>query len=147
MTTTDLIQSFIDADYEHLLSVANGALAVVFPKLRQAYPDIDEAADPDEIMLMFLATTIASDGYFTEPEYKFFCDLTGVTLSYAEVGKYIAAHLNEESKKAADFLFDNIVTDVEGKKALFLLCLAICAVDKSIPVEEISFIRRMLEVE
>ena len=144
MTMQELMQKFVDASYEELLDAAKDALNVVYPKIEEVFADNKDVSTGD-ILLMFISTTIASDGYFTDLEYRFFCDLTGTDYSYEKVKGFIAQHLGEEFKKSADILFDNIASDNESKNALFILCLAVCSVDKTINTEEIAFIRRLVE--
>ena len=142
----ELLQAFVNADYEELVDVAKESIQVVYPYLEKVFKDEDVSEDfSAKVLLHFIYTTFAADGEFTELEYKFYRDLTGTSASYADVKSSMADFEGEDDAALADQLFDEIVDDNDARAALLKLCLAICAVDETISAAEVKFIVRLLK--
>ena len=142
----EIMQAFESTEYSELVDVAKEAIAIAYPYITKVFADqeIDENL-PVKTILHFIATTIAVDGNYTELEHKFFCDVTGDTDSYEDNKAFIAQFADGKHADVADQLFDYIVNDNDAKAALLQLCLAICAVDKTISPDEVAFICKLID--
>ena len=143
----ELMQAFVNAEYSQLVTIAKGALATAYPYIAKicAESDADDENLASKVFLHFIGTTLAADGYYTELENKFFCDITGDTDSYEANKAYVAQYANSDSQSIADKLFDEVVNDDNARVALLHLCLAICAIDETISVEEVKFIQKLID--
>ena len=66
-TFNDLLQDFVNKSYEELVSIANGALEVIVEGLNK----VSGEANAADLILPFIATTLAVDGQYTQLEHNF----------------------------------------------------------------------------
>jgi hypothetical protein len=137
-TFADLLQDYVNKPYEELLELANDALAVIVEALIQVTPE-DNAA---EFILPFIATTLASDGRYSELEHTFLNDVLQGELTYDEAKTCMQAHYNPEIFEAVDKIIDACGQDL--KSALIVFCLCFAAVDETITREESAYLAKLL---
>ena len=94
------------------------------------------------IVLPFICTTLAVDGRFTELEYRFVKDVTGVSQSYDDFKSVVQNFYSDEWVSSIDKVIDACPSDV--KESLLSFCLAFVAVDETITREENAFIAKLL---
>lgn len=133
-----LLQEYVNAPYDVLLAVATEALNKVMP----VFSEIAEDGNGASIVLPFICTTLAVDGKFTELEYKFIKDVTGLELSYDELRNLVQQFYSAEWINAVDNLIDNCPNEV--KQSLLSFCLAFVSVDEHISREENAFIAKLM---
>ena len=134
ITYEKLMQKYVNASYETLLSVALSAINDVMPVFDQVAEDGNGAS----IVLPFICVTAASDGKFTELEYKFIKDVTGLDKDYNEFKEIVQHFYTEEWMTAANNLIDQCHPRI--KESILSFCLAFAAVDETISREENTFI-------
>lgn len=134
MTYEKLMQEYVNAPYENLLSVALAAINDVMPVFDQVADDGNGA----NIVLPFICVTLASDGKFTELEYRFIKDVTGLDKDYNEFKEVVQHFYTEEWMAAANNLIDQCNSEIKNRILTF--CLAFAAVDETISREENAFI-------
>ena len=112
VTYDQLMQNYVNASYDTLLGVANNNLDDLMPYFSK-YSDDGNGAS---LLLPFICTALAVDGKFTQLEYRFVKEVTGIDISYDEI-----------------------------KTSLLSFCLAFLAVDEKISKEENGFISKLLK--
>ena len=137
-TFADLLQDYVNKPYEELLEIANDALAVIVEALTQVAPEENTA----EFILPFIATTLASDGRYSEMEHNFLNDVLQGDLTYEEAKNCMQAHYNPEVFEFVDQLIDSCGQDL--KSALILFCLCFAAVDETITRDESAYLVKLL---
>ena len=133
-----LLQNYVNAPYSVLLSVANESLARIMPLFNEVAKDGNGAS----VVLPFICTAIAIDGKFSELEYKFVKDVTGISASYDEFKNIVQEFYCDEWVQATDKLIDSCPDEI--KNSLLSFCLAFVAVDEKISREENSFIAKLI---
>ena len=138
VTYKQLMQNYVNAPYSVLLGVAKDALNKLFPVFDKIASDGNGAS----VIFPFICTTLAVDGRFTELEYKFIMDVTGLDKSYDEFKALVQNFYNSEWVEKLDRLTDACPQDL--KEHLIAFCLAFAAVDETITREENAFIAKLL---
>lgn len=139
MTSYDqLMQNYVNAPYSVLLSVANDSLDKIMPFFSQ----IDDDGNGANIVLPFICTALAVDGRFSELEYKFVCDVTGIQTTYEEFKVFVNSFYTPKWIEANDNMIDACPEEI--KHSLLSFCLAFLAVDETITREENAFIYRLI---
>ena len=133
-----LMQNYVNAPYSVLLATANDALSQIMP----IFNDIAKDGNGASVVLPFICTAIAVDGHFTELEYRFIKDVTGVNYSYDEFKNIIQDYYTSEWVNAIDHLADSCPENI--KTALLTFCLTFVAVDEKISREENAFIAKLM---
>lgn len=134
-----LMQEYVDKSYDELYNIANQALSVVMDVFNKVAKDGNGAP----YVILFLSTTLAIDGKFTELEYKFLTDLIG-NISYEDAKASVQAHYSNEAIDLADKLIDSCPDEL--KSVLLMLVTCVAAVDKTITVDEARYIAKLMVV-
>ncbi len=138
VTYEQLMQNYVNAPYSVLLSVAVESLNKVMPVFNEIADDGNGAS----VVLPFICTALAVDGRFSELEYKFVKDVTGLTYSYEDFKNVIQNFYSDEWIAATDKLVDACPDEI--KNSLISFCLAFVAVDETITREENAFVYRLI---
>ena len=133
----ELLQDYVNLDYNSLLSIANNSLSEIMPIFNELADDGNGA----KFLLPFICTSLAVDGKLSKIEYKFVCDLIG-DMDYDVVLSNVQEHYSDSSVELVDNMCDACPDDL--KTSLLAFCLAFLAVDETISREEVAFIKRLL---
>ena len=138
MALSDILQDFVNEEYDNLLGMAKQAIADILPVFNDLAKDGDGATG----LIALFATSLAVDGKLSELEYKFVCDLLG-DKSFDEVKALVAAHYNAETFDLVDKLVDEFPVDMKSK--LLTFCCCFLAVDEKISREEVAFVTKLCQ--
>lgn len=138
MALNDVLQDFVNEDYNTLLGMARAAIADILPVFNELAPEGDGASG----LIALFATSLAVDGKLTEKEYQFVCDLLGER-SYDDVKGLVAAHYNAKTIDLVDKLVDEF--PIEMKSKLLTFCCCFLAVDETISREEVAFVTKLCQ--
>lgn len=131
----ELMQKFVNEDYDTLVALAKNALGKVLPAC--------QAVDPDhEGMLMLTSIVLAAigaDGTLTAIERKFLKDILG--LDDEQVTKLIGMY-SSQMVELVDKFADDISSDVKTDTVMLVSAIAAC--DEKISREETALIRKLL---
>ena len=131
----EIMQKFVNEDYDTLLSFAKTSLGKVLP----ACQAVDEEHEGMFMLTSIILSAIGADGTLTTIERRFLKDLLG--LDDDAVSKMIGMYdsrMVELTDKFADGMPSEIKTDT------LMLVTAIAACDEKISSEESAFIRRLM---
>ncbi len=137
-TYEQLMQKYVNAPYSLLLSIAVDSINHVMPIFDQIADDGNGAS----VVLPFICTALAVDGKFSDLEYQFVKDVTGLTYSYDEFKTVVQNFYSDKWVAATDKLVDACPDEI--KQYLISFCLAFVAVDEKISREENAFIYRLI---
>jgi hypothetical protein len=137
-TFNDLLQDFVNKSYEELVSIANGALEVIVEGLNK----VSGEANAADLILPFIATTLAVDGQYTQLEHNFLNAVIDGSLTYEEGKNCMQAYYNVEIFELVDKMID--ACGQELKNAFVIFCLCFAAVDETITREEGAYIAKLL---
>ena len=137
-TFGELLQDFVNKDYDELLSIANGALEVIIEAHSQISPD-GQASD---FILPFIATTLAVDGQYTQLEHNFLNSLLESDIDYEEGKTCMQSYYNTEIFELVDQMIDACGNEL--KNAIIIFCLCFAAVDETITREGGAYIAKLL---
>lgn len=139
-TFEELMQYYVNRDYEELVDCAKHGLADIYPYLTSTAEEI-EGASVSKLLIAIIGACLSVDDQLTPLEVSFVKEITGQDADFAsEIASY---YNNETARDFVDALFDNCPRD---KQAAFLtFCLCFLAVDERISHEEAAFVRRMLD--
>lgn len=134
-TFNDLMQKFVNSDYETLVGFGQQALVKLLPICKKVDPEHEGFFMVSSIIL----AAIGADGVLTGLEKKFLGDVMG--LKDENVDTFIKMY---DSKMVE--LVDRFVDDIndEIKAHTVMLVSAVCAVDEKISREETAFIHKLL---
>lgn len=138
ITYEKVMQEYVNAPYPVLLSVAQESLDVLMPAFATIAPDGNGAS----VVLPFICVTLAVDDKFTELEYYFIRDITGIDKSYDEFMEMIQGYYTTEWLEAINNLFDSCPEELQYP--LLSFCVAFAAVDERISREENTYIAMLL---
>lgn len=99
-------------------------------------------------ILTTVLATVAADGYFNTDEYYVALPvieaICGEGYTYEQTLQLIrdAGVDSERARSAMDYFVDN--SDSTTKSALFLICGALCAADKTLNDKELSWLNRLV---
>ena len=133
----ELLQNYVNLDYEDILSIANTSLAEIMPVFNELADDGNGA----KFVLPFICTSLAVDGKLSKLEYKFICDLIG-DMDYDTVLSNVQEYYSDSAVEFVDNVCDACPDDL--KTSLLTFCLAFLAVDETISREEVAFVKRLL---
>ena len=134
-----LMQNFVNAPYSVLLSVANQSVNTLMPVFAKVAPDGNGAS----VLLPFLCVVVAVDGQFSELEYKFVKDVTGIDQDYEDFKKFVQKFYTKEWMETINNMVDTCPADI--KNALLSFALSLAAVDETISRVETSFIAKLIQ--
>lgn len=132
----ELLQEFVDMEYEELLYAADNALDVVLPACEDFAPD-------DEGVYLFTAiilSAVGADGVLSVKERTFIKDAVG--LDDETIDSVIDMYDDRLAELADDFA-DSVDESVKASVAAFILCILAC--DGNISREENEFIRKIIK--
>ncbi len=135
-TFNELMQKYVNSDYETLVHLAQSALSSLLPACKAVDKDHDGLFMATSIIL----TAIAADGYLTGLEKKFLGDALGQ--SEETIQKFISLY-DSRMVDMVDAFADKINDDI--KADVMMLITAVCAVDEKISREETALIRKILD--
>lgn len=139
VTYEQMMKNYVNADYQTLLSVAMQSLNKFMP----VFDNISEDGNGASYVFPFICVTLAVDGQFSELEYRFACDITGLEVSYDQFKGMVQQYYTEEWIVAVDNLIDKCSQDL--KQEILAFCLAFAAVDEKISREENTFFAMLLD--
>lgn len=135
-TFNELMQKYVNSDYETLVKLAQQALINVLPACKAVDPDNDGLFMATSIIL----AAIGADGVLTGLEKKMLSDALGQ--DDETIQKFIKLYdsrMADLVDKFADALKDDLKADV------CMLVTAVAAVDEKISREETALIRKILD--
>ena len=138
VTYEQLMQNYVNAPYDVLLSVANSSLE----KLMPYFAEFAEDGNGANVLLPLLCVTVAVDGKFSELEYKFVKDVTGIDETYDNFKNFVQQFYADEWFETVDKLIDSCPDEI--KNSLLSFCLSFTAVDEKISREENAFIAKLI---
>lgn len=133
-----LLKDYVNTSYNDLLRIAENSMLKIMP----AFNSIAKDGNGASLILPFICTALASDGKFTELEYKFVKQLINSNLSYDQFKNVVQQYYSAEWLEAIDKLYDALPTNLKGDLLSFCLCFV--AVDETITREENAFIAKLL---
>jgi len=138
MDFNELLQSYVNSNYDELVAKAQEDLALLAPIFDEASKDGKGSANLLPIML----TCLAVDGKYSMLEFKFLEDVFGRKLSYDETKQMVGGFYSDEAQDALDKLVDSC--SLELKSVILDLCLCALSVDETIDVNEVKFIKKLI---
>ena len=137
-TLKEIIQKYVDATYEELVSVAKSALSRLMPVFNEA----DEEGSGAKFVVPVICAALAADGRFSKLECQFVNDVMDADFSYEDLMATVRLYAGEKCAAIVDKICDACSAPL---KAEFLsLCLCILAVDKTMTREEAAFLTKLL---
>ncbi len=133
-----LMQNYVNAPYSVLLNVAREAVNTAMPVFAKVSKDGNGAS----ILLPFLCVVVAVDGKFSELEYKFIQDVTGIDETYDGFKNFIQQFYTDEWVETIDNMVDACPDEI--KNTLLSFALSLAAVDETITRVETAFIAKLI---
>ncbi len=133
---TDILQKYVNTDYDTLVEVAQKALTELLPACKEVDPDNDGFLMVSGIIL----SAMAADDILTSLERKFVCDVLGITNETFD--KFLKLY-NDGLSELVDKFADTLDGDVKANTLTLVACVAAC--DEKITLEESAFIRKILD--
>lgn len=133
---TDILQKYVNADYDTLVEIAQKALTELLPACKEVDPDNDGFLMASGIIL----AALASDGVLTAIEKKFVCDVLGISEGIFK--KFLDLY-NDGLSELVDKFADTLEGDVKANTLTLVAAVAAC--DEKITLEESAFIRKILD--
>ena len=130
-----LLQYYVNQDYNTLLSVAKNAINELYPVFKKYSPD-----GAVSLMAGLISTCVAVDGQFTELEYEFLGEVMGI-YNYEELKGYIQHFYNDKAIETTKHLVDTL--EGKDKTNMLTICLCVCAADESIKREETALLHKL----
>ena len=134
----ELFQSTVDMSYEEKVQMATIALGKCFAILKKQELDDEYAL---QFIVSFLATAVAADGVFTEPEKRMIRDV--FSEDQVDMIDTLVKFTDEEGFEGMDQFVDSL--DAEEKKDFCLLAIFIAAVDDTIKKDELGYIVKLMQ--
>ncbi len=131
----ELLQHYVNLDYEELVEIGTKALADVMPMCKK----VDTEHDGALMLSGILVSAIGADGNLSYLERKFLRDL--LRISDENVDTLISLYCDEVVELVDNFV-DNLGTDV--KASTLTLVIAVAACDETISRSETAFIAKLL---
>ncbi len=131
----EMMQEFVNRDYEELVKIASVAVAEVLPACRKADPSHDGYV----LLAGILLAALNADGTLTDLERKFLYDV--LDFDDETISNMLSLY-DDSVMELTDTFADNMGDD--NKSNVIILCLCICAVDEKISREETAFLRKLL---
>ena len=132
----EILERYLEYDYDELVKRAKRDVDLLLPVFSSLAAD----KNGKPYVMIFMCTALASDGIFSDAEFRFINDLMGFDREYAEV--LIDKHKNRTAVELSDRIFD--LCNESMKAVLVDFCLCFLAVDNEINDRERDFIARLL---
>lgn len=134
-TFTELLQDYVNMDYAILVCSAKES----FRKLRPVLAECDPENGGVLLTLSLISAAVAADGIFSQTEKKFIRDVFDIPASKIDLfGQIDSSHMAVLIDETADLL------DIENKRELLNIIIALAACDEKITRSENSFIQRIM---
>ena len=140
----DILNDMTTKSKDQLRAMVDNLACTAFNGLKQNM-EFQEAC---YTILSTVLVTVAADGYFNQDEYYVALPvieaICGEGYTYEQTQQLIK-ETGIDTKKvrdAIDYLVDN--TDSTTKSALFLICGAVCAADKKLNDQELSWLNQLV---
>ncbi len=139
MTFNELMQKYVNMDYEELVSIAKSAVTDFLPGLKANF---DEEETAYKFLVILVGACIGVDGNVTALEAKFVSEVLGTDFSAAQLNS-IAANSADDNGLA---LVDNVIDacDSDMKAALCVFCTAAMSIDETISRPEVAYIQKLM---
>ncbi len=137
-TFNEIKQKYVNFSYAQLLDIAQSNLSKLMPMFNTVADD----GKGIKFLVVFFGACFSADGKFTELEYRFMSDLTGVS-DYDTLKGIVQASYNNNSAALADRIYDACPTSL--KPELLSLCLCLVSVDETITSDENAFLQRLVD--
>ena len=131
----ELMQKYVNTDYEVLVDLAKEAVRRLMPYCKKVDPD----HNGNYMLASLILSAIGADGVLTTLESKMLSDVMG--LNTEEIKKLIAMFDNRMAD-LADHFADNMNADTKADTLMLITVLA--AVDEKISKEETAFIKKLM---
>ena len=135
-TLNELLQDFVNRDYEELVAIGKIAFAKVHPVLCK----IDAENNGYFLMTNVLLSAIGADGKLTDLESKWLKDVAGLDDNAIDT---LLKLYNTKTEDVTDALFDNAPETLRAD--LLMLVLSIMAVDEKIAYQETAFLAKLMQ--
>lgn len=135
-TFEELMQKFVNSDYDVLLGLGKEAVSRVLPKCKA----VDTENNGFFMLSSIVLSAIAADGYLTALEKKLLNEVLG--LDEGTTQKFIQMY-DSRMVELTDTFCDNLDTDT--KADVIMLVTIVASVDEKISREETAFIRKLFE--
>ena len=134
-TFEEILQNYVNSDYDTLIGLAKQALVDLLPACKA----VDAEHDGFLIITSMILSAIGADGVLTGLEKKFLSDVLGQ--DEATIQKFIGLY----SSKMAE-LVDKFAdaSSAEIKSKILVLVTAVAAVDEKISHQETALLRKIL---
>ena len=136
MELQKVLQDIVNEPYEKLVGMAKVAISELLP----VFANYAEDGNGAPIIIAFFATSLAVDNKLTALETQFCSDIFGC--SKQDVLNLVQHYSTQDLVESLDNVIDSL--DVELKSKVLVLCACFLAVDETISVEEVSFIRKLV---
>lgn len=133
-----LMQKYVNAPYSVLLSVARESVNTAMPVFSKVAKDGNGAS----ILLPFLCVVVAVDGKFSELEYRFIKDVTGIDETYEGFKNFVQQFYSDEWVETIDKMVDACPDEI--RTSLLSFAIALAAVDETISRVETAFIAKLI---
>lgn len=135
-TFEELMQKFVNSDYDVLLGLGKEAVSRVLPKCKA----VDTENNGFFMLSSIVLSAIAADGYLTALEKKLLNEVLG--LDEETTQKFIQMY-DSRMVELTDTFCDNL--DDDTKADVIMLVTIVASVDEKISREETAFIKRLFE--
>lgn len=135
-TFEELMQKFVNSDYDVLLGLGKEAVSRVLPKCKA----VDAENNGFFMLSSIVLSAIAADGYLTALEKKLLNEVLG--LDEETTQKFIQMY-DSRMVELTDTFCDNL--DADTKADVIMLVTIVASVDEKISREETAFIKRLFE--
>lgn len=135
----ELLKAFEDKTYEELLGLAGEAAYKIIPVFNKLG---DDDLDGTTLLLLFIGSSLVADGKLSSLETRFVSDLLGVEK------ELVISLAKEVYKQPGLFELINKVFDAsmfELADELLKFCCCFLVVDKNVSIEEVNFIKKLIE--
>ncbi len=135
-TFEELLQHYVNLDYEDLLATAKKAIVELLPVCKE----VDKDNNGFMMLTSIMLTAIGADGVLTNLERTFLKDALGVDDD--TVSKFIKLY-DSRMVELVDQFADKISHEVKVNVLTLVLCIA--SVDEKISREETAILRKLLD--
>lgn len=132
----ELMQKYVNTDYEDLKTIAQKALVEIMPACEKVDPE-----NKGMVMITgLILAAVSADGVLTKLEKQFLGDILGQ--SGETIDKLVTLYCGKEAALADQFV-DNLGVDVKVNTVTLIACIA--AVDEKIARDETALIHKLIE--
>lgn len=136
-----LLEVFRQQSYDELLVIAATSASKLLPVFQRVTGSTQEGMT---CLILFIGTSLASDGKLSELEAKFVSDLLGVSENQINT---LVESMKENTTYAdvVDKIFDACMYELADE--LLKFCCCILAIDKDLDEKEVRFVKKLLDYE